>query len=53
MEKKMNKLVTLSRMPPCPGKIDPESLIPEARLMNDSSKSPYTDTTDPMNPIAI
>ena len=44
----------LSRTPPCPGIIFPKSLIPEALLMAEKSKSPITATIPQTSPhIAI
>ena len=38
-----------SNMPPCPGKILPESLIPSWRFMSDSVKSPHVPKTTTVN----
>ena len=42
---------TLSRMPPWPGKSEPESLTSATLLMNDSIKSPNIDAKDTINEI--
>ncbi len=41
-----------SKMPPCPGMIFPESLMPVERFIMDSIKSPNVPKTTAINPIA-
>ena len=40
------RLSMRSSIPPCPGKIFPESLTPIARLMSDSHRSPQVENRD-------
>lgn len=42
------RLSMRSSIPPCPGKIFPESLIPIALLMSDSHRSPHVENIDTM-----
>ena len=43
----------LSRIPPCPGRIFPESFISAVLLNNDSVRSPNTPAIEMINPIII
>ncbi len=40
-----SELSKRSSMPPCPGRILPESLMPSRRLSSDSTKSPHVPIT--------
>ena len=43
----LNKIITLSSIPPCPGNNEPESFKSAALFINDSNKSPKTDAIEP------